>query len=59
MTRTQIATLVVEPAQEANQYGSRQVLPGLKLWMWKSNSWTQGVLGKQIELVDMYVKLYK
>lgn len=54
-----MATLVVEPAQEANQYGSRQVLPGLKLWMWKSNSWTQGVFGKQIELVDMYVKLYK
>jgi len=59
MTHTQIATLVVEPAQEANQYGSSWVLLGLKLKMWKNNSWTQGVLGKQIELVDMYVKLYK
>ncbi len=59
MTRTQIASLVVELAQEANQYGSSQVLLGLKIKMWKSNSWTQGVLGKPIELVDMYVKLYK
>jgi len=33
MTRTQIATLVVELAQEANQYGSSQVLLGLKLKM--------------------------
>jgi hypothetical protein len=59
MTRTQIATLVVEPAQEANEYGSSWVLLGLKLKMCKSNFWTQGVLGKQIELVDMFVKLYK
>jgi hypothetical protein len=59
MTRTQIARLVMEPAQEANQYGSSRVLLGLKLKMCKSNSWTQEVLGKQIELVDIYVKLYK